>query len=71
MPSAKDCLGSKLHSELLPSIPLDSVITLQHVLTVIPVDIWVDKGSLVFLLLGWAIASGTLPGGLAALSKRM
>jgi hypothetical protein len=79
MPSAKDCLGHKLHSycsfvvhhELLPRIPLDSVITLQHVLTVIVADIWVDNGSLVFLLLGWAIASGTLPGGLAALSKRM
>ena len=79
MPSAKDCLGNKLHGycsfvvnhDLLPRIPLHSVITLQHVLTVIPVDIWVGDGSLVFLLLGWAIASGTLPGGLAALSERM
>jgi hypothetical protein len=79
MPSAKDCLGKSLHSycnfvvhhELLPRIPLDSDIKLQHVLTIIPADIWVDNGSLVFLLLGWAIASGTLPGGLAALSKRM
>ena len=76
MRDAKECVGTKFHSycnfvlhhDRLPKMQCDETLSLRHVLARIPVDAWVDNGSMVFLLLGWAVASGSLPGGLPALS---
>lgn len=79
MPSAKCCLGKSLHNYCsfvlnhhhLPRVDGDSHVTLQRVLACVPADAWMSNGSSVFLFLGWAIASGALPGGLPALSGRV
>ena len=76
MRDAKDCVGTSFHSycnfvlhhDRLPKIQCDQTLPLRHVLATMPVDIFSDNGSMVFLLLGWAVASGSLPGGLPALS---
>lgn len=76
MRDAKESVGTSFHSycnfvlyhDRLPQMRCDEHLSLRHVLATIPVDAWVDNGSMVFLLLGWAVASGSLPGGLPALS---
>lgn len=79
MTSARDCLGRSFHSYCsfvlhhgrLPPVNYYSVVPLQLVLAHVPVDSWVNNGSLVFMLLGWAMASGALPGGQFALPDRV
>ena len=79
MRSAKECVGKSYHSyssfvlnhDRLPRAEPRAILCLQHVLACIPADDWVGNGNMFFLLLGWAAASGSLPGGLLALSERM